>query len=58
MREADDTGTNQLVSQLQFDANGTALDDSKMKRKEAAGKSVKNEAKRGSRKKRHRIYEG
>ena len=55
MREADDTGTNQLVSQLQVDTNGTVLDDSKMKRKEAAGESVKNEAKRGSRKKRQAV---
>ena len=51
MREADDTCTNQLASQLQVDANGTAFDDSKMKRKVAAGKSVKNEVKSGSRKK-------
>lgn len=50
MREADDTCTNQLASQLQVDANGTAFDDSKMKRKVAAGKSVKNEVKSGSRK--------
>lgn len=41
MREADDTCTNQLASQLQVDANGTAFDDSKMKRKVAVRKSVK-----------------